>query len=141
MATESQTQPELRYASLGDRFLGLIIDNIFLAILIIPIVILPETLRVIYFLLFAIFALFYVFILEGIWTNQTVGKYLLNMRVTKENGSEAGIVDSLIRNLIGAIGQAFGWIGLIVGAVAIWQTEKNQRVGDNVAGTVVVKNA
>lgn len=139
MSNGASDADELRYASLGDRFLGFFIDNIFLAILVIPMAFLEGVLMIVYFLIFAVFVLFYILILEGIWSNQTVGKYVLNIKVAKEDGSRASIPDSVVRNTVGIIGQAFGWIGIIVGAIFIWQSEENQRLGDNLASTVVVK--
>jgi len=46
----------------------------------------------------------------------------------------------LIRNTIGTIGNLFNGAGLIVGVIAIHASNKNQRIGDNLAGTVVISN-
>jgi uncharacterized RDD family membrane protein YckC len=135
----SEDENSLNYASLGERFAGTVGDGIFLAITLFPTILFPQRMASGYLFLWIIFALFYQYILEGIWTNQTVGKYVMNMRVAKDDGSEAGIADSVVRNIIGAIGQVFGYLGLLVGAFAIYQSDENKRLGDSIAGTIVMK--
>lgn len=141
MATESTVQTDLRYAGLGDRFLGWIIDSVFLTIVVFPGVAFSGIVRRGYTLLWVGFGIFYIFILEGIWSNQTVGKYLLDMRVVNENGSPAGLVESILRNFVGIVGQSIVFVGLLVGAISISLSDMNQRLGDRVANTVVVKTS
>ncbi len=137
--TSSKESVDVQYASLSARFAALLIDNFVVAGLLFGVVILPETLAGIYVLLWVVFVLFYQFILEGIRTNQTFGKYVLGIKLAKDDGRDATVVNSIIRNLVGIIGQAFGFIGLAVGAFAIHQSEENTRIGDSAASTIVIK--
>lgn len=141
MTADADGQTDLQYAGVGDRFLGWFIDNTFLAIVLLPGVALSGIVRTVYLLAWFLFVLFYTFALEGIWSNQTVGKYLLNMRVATEDGSPAGLEGAIVRNFVGTLGQVFGIFGLIAGAVFISRSDQNQRLGDRVASTVVIKTS
>lgn len=139
METGDDGESELAYVSLGGRFVAQLIDNIVLAVLLLPAIFLSDTAAGIWFIVWFIVWVFYTFILEGIGSRQTVGKYMGGYRVAKKNGSPIKIRHSILRNLVGVFGQFFGWVGYIVGAFAIHQSDENQRIGDNIAGTVVVK--
>lgn len=79
------------------------------------------------------FALF-----EWIWSGQTPGKRWLKLRVIREDGRPISFFEAMIRNLIRVIDfivPPFYSIGL----VSVFATERDQRVGDLVAGTVVVR--
>lgn len=140
MSDNIETDEEVQYASLGTRFGGQLIDNIFLAVLAVPIIVLPSELAGVYLMLWILFIIGYTLLIEGLWNGLTVGKYIVSERVVKDDGSNIGIGASLIRNLIGLVGSAFGWIGLLVGAFAIYQSTSNKRLGDSAAGTIVIKD-
>jgi uncharacterized RDD family membrane protein YckC len=67
----------------------------------------------------------------------SIGKLVLKLRVVKEtDGSPIGWTDSVVRNLLRIVdGLAFYLVGFIIVCV----TEKRQRLGDKVAGTVVIR--
>jgi len=85
---------------------------------------------------FTILFLYFV-VLETIWEGQTVGKKVLNIRVVKENGKKIKLVDSLLRNILRIIDNQ---IAGVVAVLLIVFTAKRQRLGDLVAGTIVVKD-
>ena len=79
--------------------------------------------------------LYFVF-LEGLG-GATVGKRLMHLRVVDVNGARAGLIRSVIRNVLRVI-DSLPTMGL-VGAVLIATRADRARVGDLVAGTRVVQ--
>ena len=80
----------------------------------------------------------YFAIFEWIWSGQTPGKRWLKLRVIREDGRPISFYEAMIRNLLRLIDfivPPFYSIGL----VSVFATERDQRVGDLVAGTVVVR--
>ncbi len=71
------------------------------------------------------------------WKGQTVGKMILGIIVVKENGEPCDFFAALLRNVLRIIDHlpTLYILGFIVMAI----TEKRQRLGDRLAGTVVVK--
>jgi uncharacterized RDD family membrane protein YckC len=69
----------------------------------------------------------------------TLGKLATNLRVVRENdGGPIGWSASIIRNLLRLID---GLVFYIIGLIAICASKKRQRLGDMVAGTMVVRRA
>lgn len=80
--------------------------------------------------------LVYGFLLEGLY-GYTPGKYLLALVVVKSDGSNCTVGASILRNLLWIVG-ALPTVNLVAMAL-ILGPDDNQRVGDLVADTVVVK--
>jgi len=80
--------------------------------------------------------LVYGFLLEGLY-GYTPGKYLLGLVVVKSDGSNCTVGASILRNLLWIV-DALPTANLVA-MVLILVTDDNQRVGDLVADTVVVK--
>ena len=80
--------------------------------------------------------LVYGFLLEGLY-GYTPGKYLLGLVVVKSDGSNCTVGASILRNLLWIV-DALPTANLVA-MVLILVTDENQRVGDLVADTVVVK--
>jgi uncharacterized membrane protein SpoIIM required for sporulation/uncharacterized RDD family membrane protein YckC len=74
---------------------------------------------------------------EAIWDGQTPGKRLLGLRVVRNGGGGVDIGTSAARNVIRFVD--FLPFGYFVGMVAIIANKRNQRLGDLVAGTIVVR--
>jgi len=74
---------------------------------------------------------------ETIWSGQTPGKRILKIRVVKEEGYPISFLEAMIRNLLRIVDILPGLYG--VGLVSVFASSKEKRVGDYVAGTVVVK--
>jgi len=72
----------------------------------------------------------------------TLGKLLLGLRLVKDDGNlPAGIPRTLARQLL-VIVDAFPYvIPYLTGFIVAVTSDRNQRVGDKVAGTLVVKQA
>jgi uncharacterized RDD family membrane protein YckC len=78
----------------------------------------------------------YFSLFEAFWHGQTPGKRLLNLRVIQQSGRPIGLFESMGRNLIRIIDMLPGFY--LVGAVCIFANRRQQRLGDMVAGTLVV---
>lgn len=85
---------------------------------------------------FGIITLYDVFF-EVLNSGRTPGKRLNGLRVVRVEGHPVTFVTSCIRNVIRPID--FLPTAYLVGVVSILATRKNQRVGDVVAGTLVVR--
>jgi len=70
-------------------------------------------------------------------SGRTPGKALNGLRVVRVEGHPVGFVTSLIRNVIRPID--FLPTAYLLGATVILATRRNQRIGDLVAGTLVVR--
>lgn len=77
----------------------------------------------------------YSFILEG-WKGQTFGKWLTGVIVVKEDGSPCDFMASFVRNLLRLIDGLFLYL---VGLLFMAFSDRRQRLGDRLAGTVVVR--
>ncbi len=80
---------------------------------------------------FGYFALF-----EAFWNGQTPGKRRVKLRVIKDSGQPITTYDAVARNLLRIVDGLPGFYGL--GIVSVLLSSKNKRLGDYVAGTVVV---
>ncbi|MBW3666802.1 MAG: RDD family protein [Actinobacteria bacterium] len=68
----------------------------------------------------------------------TAGKLVMGQRVVMEDGSPIGWRASAIRNALRLVDGIFFYL---VGAILVWNSDRRQRLGDRVAGTVVVRKA
>ena len=76
---------------------------------------------------FALFPL-----MEGV-TGKTTGKRVMGIRIKRKDLTDANVGNSIVRHLFDII-DCFCLLGIIVAA----STDRRQRIGDLVAGTVVV---
>ena len=79
------------------------------------------------------FALF-----EWLWSGQTPGKRWLKLRVIREDGRPISFFESAVRNFVRLV-DSFFWPFYSVGLISVFATDHDQRLGDLVAGTVVVR--
>jgi len=80
----------------------------------------------------------YFAVFEWIWRGQTPGKRWLKLRVIREDGRPISFFEAVVRNLLRLVDfliPPFYSIGLI----SVFASARDQRVGDLVAGTVVVR--
>jgi uncharacterized RDD family membrane protein YckC len=83
---------------------------------------------VIYYGYFAIF--------EALWNGQTPGKRYTQLRVMKDDGRPISPYDAIARNLLRIIDQFPVFYGIAI--ISVFFSKQNKRLGDFVAGTVVV---
>jgi uncharacterized RDD family membrane protein YckC len=85
-----------------------------------------------YFLLYwGYFSLF-----EAFWNGQTPGKRLLKIRVIKDSGRQITLFESLARNLIRIVDALPSFY--LVGVITMLCNREQKRLGDLVAGTIVI---
>ncbi|WP_034761158.1 RDD family protein [Rossellomorea vietnamensis] len=140
-------------AGLGSRAAALMIDHIILTIVNILIVVLlffvlaDDNLKLnmfdfnsvlLGFFLITIFVINwgYFFALEYFWGGKTVGKRMLGIRVIQENGHSVTLLSCFIRNLMRIIDMLP--VSYFLGMIMIFLHSKHKRLGDIVAGTIVV---
>jgi uncharacterized RDD family membrane protein YckC/nitrogen fixation-related uncharacterized protein len=73
---------------------------------------------------------------ETFWQGQTPGKRWAKIRVIQDNGQPVGLKESAIRSLMGLIDINFFFIGVVL--VTFGKSEK--RLGDFVAGTLIIQD-
>jgi uncharacterized RDD family membrane protein YckC len=142
-------------ASIGNRFLSCAIDH-FIQIFALILMLIAFTLVANYsafgerltnapnwvkalmvVVLFLILSGYFAFF-EWIWNGQTPGKRWLKLRVIREDGRPVTFWEAAIRNLLRTFDMMpapFYSIGLI----SVFVSSSDQRVGDMIAGTVVVR--
>lgn len=136
-------------ASVGDRLLGQVLDNLVkIAFVIVVSYSLeytglgkhldfedPWSTASVMILIYSP-VIIYSLIQESLWEGQTIGKKIMKMKVIKIDGYQAGFGDYLIRWLFRNIDVLIG--GGIIGLIFIATNKKNQRLGDMAAGTAVI---
>jgi len=153
--TPEQTSIEFPLAGIGSRFLAVLIDTLIQIGIGIVLALMFFTISLgapgvaparfttaavwgVALLIFGVFLLTYgYFILfEAMWNGQTPGKRLTHIRVIKDSGQPITAIDAVGRNLLRLVDQlpfAYG-----IGVLCAWVSPRSKRLGDYVAGTVVV---
>jgi uncharacterized RDD family membrane protein YckC len=150
--TPEQIALELPLAGIGSRFLAIAIDTLIQGALyllagILFFLILGLGASMIWFIprtvgpavgIFIVFAIYwgYFAIFEIVWKGQTPGKRAAGIRVIKESGRPMNVFEAVGRNLMRAVDVLPGIYG--VGVVCMMLNRQSRRLGDFVAGTVVV---
>jgi uncharacterized RDD family membrane protein YckC len=149
--TPEQTVLEYPIAGLGSRFLALLTDTLIQTVLAFFVVVVgsligvglrifgglgPQwTLAIIFILIFLLnsgyFALFEIF-----WNGQTPGKRLAQLRVIKDDGRPIGAYEAIVRNALRLVDMLPTMYG--IGLISVFLSRQSKRLGDFVAGTVVV---
>lgn len=87
----------------------------------------------------------YFVLFETIWNGQTPGKRLFQLRVIREDGRPIRFYEAMVRNLLRTALDAMPVVGVpflplySIGIVAVFLSPRSKRIGDYVAGTVVVR--
>jgi uncharacterized RDD family membrane protein YckC len=153
--TPEQMSLEFAVAGIGSRFLALAVDTLIqfgigLVLLVIVSILgftgallgfrqhrlwlLALLGLVVFVLMFGYFAGF-----EVIWNGQTPGKRMIGIRVVKDSGRPLTASETIGRNLLRIVDQlpAFYAIGVLVALM----NAQNKRLGDFIAGSIVVREA
>jgi uncharacterized RDD family membrane protein YckC len=153
--TPEQTSIEFPLAGIGSRFLAILVDSMIQGAVVIVLILMVFGLGagfsrlglansssaptwIIAILIFVYFLLTYGYymLFEAIWNGQTPGKRLTHLRVIKDSGQPITAIDAVGRNLLRIVDQlpfAYG-----IGVLCAWISPQSKRLGDYVAGTVVV---
>lgn len=148
--TPEQIPLEFPLAGIGSRFLALALDTLIQAAVGVALVVIALAIGVrshqmptrgawilallvlLWFLLhFGYFALF-----EAIWNGQTPGKRSTHLRVIQESGRPITVYEAVARNLLRIVDSIPGLYGVAI--ISALLSAKSKRLGDYVAGTVVV---
>src|SRR5215470_1956958 len=142
-------------ASIGNRFIACAIDHAIqtfaLIIIFVSFLVLANTnniesafstapkwvYAVMIIVLFLILTGYFAFF-EWLWSGQTPGKRWLKLRVIREDGRPITFWEASVRNLIRPL-DMFPMGSYSIGLIAVFSSTRDQRIGDMVGGTVVVR--
>ena len=161
--TPERVQLAFALASIGNRFLAVLIDHFiqYMAILIVAWSFVSWsgvadmnsierdellaqmskwTIALMIIILFLIFAGYFIFF-EWLWNGQTPGKRLMKLRVIREDGRPITLWEAVARNLLRIFDAVPGFFIPIysIGLVSIFLSNRDQRIGDMFSGTVVIR--
>jgi uncharacterized RDD family membrane protein YckC len=141
IATPEGVEVELTLAGVGSRFIAGGIDFTIQVVVIIALSVLLQPAGDAGFAIFTsgVFALifFYDVLFEVLARGRTPGKGVTGLRVVGPGGRPIALVRSAVRNILRIIDILPGFYA--VGMTVIFITPRNQRIGDVVAGTHVVR--
>ncbi len=130
------------YVSVGFRFVAILIDSVIFFILAYLIASVTGgttaagfELQGAPFFLLSLLGFLYYWLMEA-FLGGTVGKLVIGIKVQMSDGSPCTLVASLIRNLLRIVDGLFIYL---IAAILVWTSPNRQRLGDRLAGTVVVK--
>lgn len=122
------------------RFISAVIDNVIAVFLtIITVGLVPENSSTLRGVLLITVYLGYYFVLEAFWS-RTFGKYFQGLVVRKLNGELGDWKTALIRTLLRIVEVNPVLFGAIPAGIILISSERKQRLGDVLAGSVVVSD-
>jgi len=122
------------------RLIAVFIDHISaFALMMFVVAWVPESLPVVKAVLFFLVYLAYFVVLEGVWS-RTLGKFFQGLIVRKLDGSRCDWKGALIRGALRLIEVNPLLLGGVPAGLVIISTQRHQRIGDLLAGTVVVSD-
>src|SRR6266540_4942702 len=142
-------------ASIGNRFIACAIDHGLQALTVIVIAIAftlvanysslgnqfsnaPNWVQAVLILIVFLILSSYFAFFEWLWNGQTPGKRWLKLRVIREDGRPVTCWEAAVRNLLRSF-DIMPWPFYSIGLISVFISSRDQRVGDMVAGTVVVR--
>ena len=134
--TKNQNISPLDYKGIIVRGLAVLIDQVFVALVIFPPALLFKGLSEDMMLIIVVFMYLFYHIFFEYKGGQTLGKKLFKIKVAMEDGRKCTLKGAVVRNFGRFIDVALG--GYILGIISIALSSKRQRIGDHMAGTVVV---
>lgn len=150
--TPEQTLLEFHLAGIGSRFLACVIDTLIQALATFVLIVItvvavagagatvswgsPWVTAVAVILWFALYNGYFAFF-EAVWNGQTPGKRLMQLRVIQQSGRPISVFQAIARNLLRTVDELPFLYG--IGCLTVMLNRQNKRLGDFVAGTVVVR--
>jgi uncharacterized RDD family membrane protein YckC len=151
---ETPERVELHYvlANVGNRFLAAAIDHLIQALLILLVLLVVGAFSdgplfrgsavwaaaIAVLLVFGIYWGYFV-AFETLWSGQTPGKRWMRLRVVREDGRPVRFFEVFVRNLLRLVVDFMPIPTYALGVISIIFSARSKRIGDFVAGTVVVK--
>lgn len=154
LVIETPERVELHYvlANVGNRFLAAAIDHLIQAALLFVVGLVLYGVSgwqlsggvgmwaaAIAVLVFFVIVWGYFVLFETFWNGQTPGKRIMKLRVVREDGRPIRFYEAFVRNLLRLLVDLMPPFSYAIGVVSIMFSARSKRVGDLVAGTVVVK--
>lgn len=158
--TPERVPIEFSIASIGNRFLAVLVDHVIQIVVYIVIAAAGAWLLnidqaipvgeevqswVLVILIIVVSVLFsgYFVVFEWLWNGQTPGKRLMKLRVIREDGRPVVFWEALTRNIIRIFDALPGGVVPIysVGLITIFLSKRDQRFGDFFAGTLVIRES
>jgi len=149
--TPEQVHLEFVLADIGSRFMAIFADTVIQFLLYVVLWIIDETtlrgamfhvgnyqMWVVACLIFLYFCIIWGYYagFEALWNGQTPGKRWAGIRVIKETGRPINAFEAIARNLVRFIDFLPAFYG--VGIITMLLNSRNRRLGDFVAGTIVI---
>jgi uncharacterized RDD family membrane protein YckC len=145
---------EMPLAGIGSRFIALLVDYLILIVGLLVLWLLAVVFgpalnafnkisaqwveAIVIFVLF-LFGWGYFTLFEAFWNGRTPGKKVAKIRVIHQSGRSIGLLESMARNLVRFVDQQPVFVSA-VGVITMFVTKQHQRLGDLVAGTLVVRD-
>jgi uncharacterized RDD family membrane protein YckC len=145
--TPEGVELELVLAGVGSRLVGALVDGLVKAVLLVALFVIAGATAADdgggFFVALMVLASFLVLwgydvAFETLASGRTPGKRAAGLRVVRMGGEPVGFLASAVRNLLRIVDMQPG-ILYAVGAICILFSQRNQRLGDLAAGTLVVR--
>jgi uncharacterized RDD family membrane protein YckC len=148
--TPEQVALELPIAGVGSRFLAIVVDTLLQGVLYLLVIVLAGVLLPVRgaapawasvlpaIVVLGLFCIYwgYFAVFELAWKGQTPGKRVARIRVIRDSGRPIDATAAILRNLVRAVDFLPAMYG--VGVATMMLNRSSRRLGDFVAGTVVV---
>ena len=122
------------------RIIAVFIDHLIaFALMMLVVGLVPESLPAVKAVLFFLVYLAYFIVLEGVWS-RTFGKFFQGLVVRKLDGSPCDWKGALIRGALRIIEVNPLLFGGLPAGLAVISSKRHQRIGDLLAGTIVVSD-
>jgi uncharacterized RDD family membrane protein YckC len=146
--TPESVELEFTLAGIGSRTLALVVDYLLWMVVLFVLLVVFAFMQkavssidgaakwvvAIQILIFFVVYIGYFIFFETIWRGQTPGKRYAKIRVIRDDGRNAGLQQAIMRSLLRMIDDIFS-----IGLLMILFTKQEKRLGDLVAGTIVVQ--
>jgi uncharacterized RDD family membrane protein YckC len=151
--TPEQVGVHYNVAGLGSRFVAVLLDQLIIGAVYVALAVLflvmfaaigvsnkfdTLTMWFVAILVFVVFVITwgYFALFEAYWHGQTPGKRVMQLRVIKDSGRQITLFEALARNLLRFVDYLPS--AYLVGVITMLCNKRNKRLGDFVAGTLVV---
>ena len=148
--TPESVELEFTLAGVGSRALALLIDYLLWMVILIVVLTAFAFLNYLFsnivgadkwiisiqLLIFFVVYIGYFIFFETLWHGQTPGKRYVKIRVIRDDGRNAGLQQAIMRSLLRTFDDL-----LSLGFLLILFTKQEKRLGDLVAGTIVIQEA
>ncbi len=151
LVTPEHVELKFEVAGVGSRFVAMLLDTLWqvlaTTLLVVVVVVIPGAaalfddlsswvIAALVLLLFSLWTGYFLFF-ETRWNGQTPGKRSAGIRVIRDTGHPLDFRSALLRNVLRAVDSLPGMYA--IGFVSVFFSPQYRRLGDYVAGTLVVK--